>query len=274
MEISPNWKRLSSQLGLKEKVPKRKERESKTAQQHEASRVQEQQSVQDATPPEPKDLTSFLDKMFTNKQREKSAKPGKYIAIHCSYVGIASKGIVDALGRISLVNYHGKTVLDTYVKPGEKITDYRTNTSGIGEAEMKDAKKFTEVQEQVSQLIANKVIIGYDMKKILQVLLLNHPKKLQRNISTFPTFSGEAPIPLKRLAVIHLSIPSSMLNKTLACPNYAQICMLLYHKFRLEWEATYKKEVRTPVIVRPDESSLFSSDSSDSELLPFSGGQE
>lgn len=56
---------------------------------------------------------------------------GKYVAIDCEMVGVGPDGETSALARVSIVNFHGAVVLDTYVKPMEKVTDYRTFVSGI-----------------------------------------------------------------------------------------------------------------------------------------------
>ena len=57
----------------------------------------------------------------------------KCIAIDCEMVGVGPKGKESALARVSIVDYHGKTFLDKYVKPNKEVTDYRTPCSGIKE---------------------------------------------------------------------------------------------------------------------------------------------
>lgn len=46
-------------------------------------------------------------------------------------VGVGPKGEDSILARVSIVNQFGKCVYDKYVKPTEKVTDYRTAVSGI-----------------------------------------------------------------------------------------------------------------------------------------------
>lgn len=65
---------------------------------------------------------------------------GKFVAIDCEMVGVGEGGIASALARVSLVNYHGAVLLDTYVKPMERVTDYRTFVSGIEPKHLKDGK--------------------------------------------------------------------------------------------------------------------------------------
>lgn len=49
----------------------------------------------------------------------------------CEMVGVGPKGEDSILARVSIVNQFGKCVYDKYVKPTEKVTDYRTAVSGI-----------------------------------------------------------------------------------------------------------------------------------------------
>ena len=49
----------------------------------------------------------------------------------CEMVGVGIDGSDSILARVSIVNVHGKCVYDKYVRPTEKVTDYRTEVSGI-----------------------------------------------------------------------------------------------------------------------------------------------
>ncbi len=60
-----------------------------------------------------------------------SEKTGKYLAIDCEMVGVGDGGYRSILARVSIVNYHGHVIMDKYVLPTEKVTDYRTAVSGI-----------------------------------------------------------------------------------------------------------------------------------------------
>ena len=56
---------------------------------------------------------------------------GRYVAIDCEMVGIGPNGVQSALARVTIVNYYGVIILDKYVRPMERITDFRTEVSGI-----------------------------------------------------------------------------------------------------------------------------------------------
>lgn len=53
------------------------------------------------------------------------------VAMDCEMVGVGPKGEDSIVARVSIVNQFGKCVYDKYVKPTEKVTDYRTAVSGI-----------------------------------------------------------------------------------------------------------------------------------------------
>lgn len=53
------------------------------------------------------------------------------MAMDCEMVGVGPDGKESALARASLVNYNGAVLLDVFVKPKERVTDYRTFVSGI-----------------------------------------------------------------------------------------------------------------------------------------------
>lgn len=46
-------------------------------------------------------------------------------------VGVGPDGEESALARVSLVNYNGAVLMDDFVKPQERVTDFRTAVSGI-----------------------------------------------------------------------------------------------------------------------------------------------
>lgn len=46
-------------------------------------------------------------------------------------VGVGKDGVESVLARVSLVNQHGHCVYDKFVRPREKVTDFRTHVSGV-----------------------------------------------------------------------------------------------------------------------------------------------
>lgn len=58
------------------------------------------------------------------------------MAIDCEMVGVGPDGTESALARVSIVNYHGAVLMDKFVKPQEKVTDFRTEVSGVTPAHL------------------------------------------------------------------------------------------------------------------------------------------
>ena len=48
------------------------------------------------------------------------------IGIDCEMVGVGRRGEDSILARISLVNHFGNCIYDKFVKPTEKVVDFRT----------------------------------------------------------------------------------------------------------------------------------------------------
>ncbi|KAL7574398.1 hypothetical protein ACA910_008494 [Epithemia clementina (nom. ined.)] len=99
--------------------------------------------------------------------------PQQYLAMDCEMVGVGEHGARSALARVVLIDWHGKVVLDQYVRPREPVTDYRTFVSGITEADL--------TGEQVVDLDTCRT-------KVLQLLQYNqnqnetdHDNKNQKN---------------------------------------------------------------------------------------------
>ena len=129
---------------------------------------------------------------------------GKYLAIDCEMVGVGpAPDNESALARVSIVNYHGQQIYDSFVQPKEAVTDYRTPVSGITPELLQIARTFEVVQKDVANLLNDKILIGHAVHHDLDALLLGHPKRDIRDTSKHPAFrqisNGRTP-GLKRLA--------------------------------------------------------------------------
>lgn len=91
------------------------------------------------------------------------------IAIDCEMVGCGPQGRESALARVSIVNYHGHIVLDTFVLPRETVTDYRTWISGIRRQDLQGAPHFIDIQKQVAKLVEGRTVIGHALENDMKV---------------------------------------------------------------------------------------------------------
>lgn len=168
-----------------------------------------------------------------------SAQAGKYVAIDCEMVGVGPDGSESALARVSLVNYHGKVLIDRYVRPVERITDYRTAVSGIEPHHLKGegVLSLAEAQATVWELIQGKILVGHSLKNDFRALLIEHPRKQTRDTSKYRPFRriarGKSP-GLKRLAkeVLGIDIQQGSHDSV----DDARVAMLLYRAHKADWE--------------------------------------
>ncbi|KAE9371220.1 RNA exonuclease 4 [Stipitochalara longipes BDJ] len=128
---------------------------------------------------------------------------GKYIGIDCEMVGVGGEEDRSVLARVSIVNFHGTQVYDSFVKPKEFVTDWRTHVSGVSPKNMATARTFEQVQEDVAAIMNERVIVGHAIKNDLEAMMLGHPKRDIRDTSRFSGFrkysAGRTPS-LKKLA--------------------------------------------------------------------------
>lgn len=159
---------------------------------------------------------------------------GKYVGIDCEMVGVGDGGYESALARVSLVDFHGKQVYDSFVKPRERVTDWRTHVSGVSPKNMAFARSFEEVQGTVAKLLKDRVVVGHDVKHDLEALMLEHPRRDIRDTAKFPGFKkyGHGPKPsLKVLAHEILGVEDFQTGQHSSIED-ARVAMLLFRKHK------------------------------------------
>lgn len=139
-----------------------------------------------------------------NEGLSSAAEAGKFIAIDCEMVGVGpNPDRESALARISIVDYNGHQLYDSYVLPKEPVTDYRTHVSGITARLLRSARTLQVVQADVAKLLDGRILVGHAIKNDLNALLLGHPSRDIRDTSKYPPYralsKGRSPA-LKRLA--------------------------------------------------------------------------
>jgi len=80
-------------------------------------------------------------------------------------------GIASSLARVSMVNFHGHILLDSFVRQKERVTDYRTWVSGVRAEDLRDAPTFEEVVQMVSDLAKGRILVGHAIWNDLQVII-------------------------------------------------------------------------------------------------------
>ena len=176
-------------------------------------------------------LASAKDKI--NHGLSEGMEVGKYIGIDCEMVGVGPGGHDSVLARVSVVDFHGKQVYDSYVKPTERVTDWRTKYSGISPKQMRFAREFKEVQQTISDLLEGRILVGHDLKHDLQCLMLSHPFRDIRDTAKYTNFKkyGHGPKPALRILaqeILGVEIQSGAHSSL----EDARVAMLLFRKHK------------------------------------------
>ena len=163
----------------------------------------------------------------------------KAIGIDCEMVGVGPKK-QSALARISMVNQFGHTIYDKFVKPDEKITDYRTFVSGIRPGDLKDGLHIDIARGEVEQIVRGRVLVGHAIKNDLVALGIRHPGASVRDTSIYfkPMFNGKVPS-LKRLSETLLNV--KVQTGEHSSVEDAKATMRLYTLYKKDWEASLSK---------------------------------
>jgi len=167
----------------------------------------------------------------------------RIIGMDCEMVGIGRGGEDSILARVSIVNHFGHTVYDTFVKPTERVTDYRTHVSGVRPQDLVDVPEFSLVQTKVSEIIKERILVGHAIHHDMKVLFLDHPRKLIRDTSKYKpfraNFGGKTP-GLKHLSDRYLGV--KVQTGEHSSVQDAQAAVRLYTLVRNDWEKEIKEK--------------------------------
>jgi len=204
------------------------------------------------TIPKTKQPSWKLNTQQKPKKREESAesvlKPlseetrvTKYLGLDCEMVGV--EGGQSILARVVIVNSFGNLIYDKFVKPKEKVFDYRTWVSGIRSGDLKDAYPFEQAQKEVADLIKDRIVVGHALEHDFRALLLSHPFSLTRDTAKYRPFqrSKGKPRKLKFLTKKYLGI--TIQSGEHKPDEDARAALALYKHFKKEWEGTITKKI-------------------------------
>ena len=171
--------------------------------------------------------------------------------------GVGADGKRSILARVSIVNEDGNVIMDKFVAPTERVTDYRTAVSGVRPRDLtaaNGAQSFTKIQEQMSHLLRGRVLVGHSLKNDLRVLMLDHPKRDTRDTSLYhpltrPLRPEERCVPgaprgrgcraLRDLARQHLGL--DIQRGEHSSVDDARATLALYKKFAKKWESGLRR---------------------------------
>ncbi|KAL7566967.1 hypothetical protein ACA910_019897 [Epithemia clementina (nom. ined.)] len=168
----------------------------------------------------------------------------RYRAVDCEMVGIGSKGKISVLARVSVTNWSGSVLLDTFVKVPSKVTDFRTQWSGVSARHLKSetAMDPEQCRSKVAALLKGKILVGHALKNDLDALMLTHPKEDIRDTARYRPFQREVgkkwrPRKLRDLVKEHCDITIQRDGESHDSTDDARAAMELYKVARNAWEA-------------------------------------
>ncbi|NWR45441.1 REXO4 exonuclease, partial [Regulus satrapa] len=165
------------------------------------------------------------------------------VAMDCEMVGVGPKGEDSILARVSIVNQFGKCVYDKYVKPREKVTDYRTAVSGIRPQNINTGEDFKTVQKEVAEILKGRILVGHALRNDLQVLLLDHPQKKIRDTQRYKPFKERVKSSRPSLKLLCERLLNVQVQTAEHCSiQDAQAAMRLYTLEKKKWEAALKNK--------------------------------
>ena len=199
-------------------------------------------------------LNHAVSKSITNAT---SVEIGRYIAVDCEMVGVGPEPDREsALARVSVVNYDGDQVYDAYVKPLEKVTDWRTSISGILPRHMARARTLEEAQADLSAILRDRILIGHSIRNDLDAMLMGHPKRDIRDTAKHPPYRKIAGGSSPRLKIL----ASELLGFDIQTGEHSSVedaraCMLLFRRDRAAFEKEHTKRYPPPRTQTPADES-------------------
>lgn len=116
------------------------------------------------------------------------------VALDCEMVGVEINQ--DALARVSIVNYNGHVLMDKYVRPIKRVTDFRTWVSGVQPYHLKEengAITFEQAKEESHRILKDKIIVGHSLNhdfRVLDYTMADEEQKL-RDLTRFSKYKNQ-----------------------------------------------------------------------------------
>lgn len=129
----------------------------------------------------------------------------RIVSLDCEMV--EGVGGINILARVSIVDYYGTVILNSFVSSSNEIVNFRTEWSGVRPHNLIGAPSFSTIQRKVREIISNKIVVGHSLHVDFKVLELEHPIQYRRDIAKsrfliqkYGNSMGQ-PVSLKRLTL-------------------------------------------------------------------------
>ncbi|KAG9470895.1 hypothetical protein GDO78_016384 [Eleutherodactylus coqui] len=187
----------------------------------------------------PEDKVDAVDRVLVKDRAFEGLT--RTVAMDCEMVGVGTDGEESILARVSIVNQFGKCVYDKFVKPTERVTDYRTAVSGIRPQDIKNGEDFKVVQKEVAEILNGRILVGHAVHNDLKIFFLDHPKKATRDTQKYKPFKqrvkcGRPSLKLLCEKILNVKVQTGEHSSV----QDAQAAMRLYTMEKKNWEAAIK----------------------------------
>lgn len=155
-------------------------------------------------------------------------------------VGVGPSGHLSVLARVSIVDWHGAVVMDTFVKVQERVVDYRTHVSGIRPEDLTGEKalEFGIVRALVQNVLEGRLLVGHGLANDLKVFNLKHPWYMIRDSADYQPLLrfNLQPRRLKELAKVELGLLIQRDGKEHDSIEDARAAMEIYKRHQAGWD--------------------------------------
>lgn len=266
--VSSNWQRLKAQIApppiptgapavrtpwwVKKDAAKKDAKESAMREAEKAALVAQKAAARPAEAPKGGPAKRIRDVMDLSVAETGTTD---IVALDCEMVGVGIDGQESVLAHVCIINEHGAVIYNERVQAVERVVDYRTQYSGIRPRDLKEhagALPFAEVQQQVADIIQDRILVGHALANDLKALMLTHPRHLLRDTARYRPLQRA---PKKPHALRYLA--KTILGVTIQDDEHdpaedARAALLLYKHLRKDWEQWIKRKglKRKPITTR------------------------
>lgn len=162
----------------------------------------------------------------------------RIVALDCEMVGVGEKK-VSALARCTIVGYNGEVVYDSYINPGQRVTDYRTHWSGIRSWHLKSAVPLEIACNDIKKILNSKIVVGHDLSNDFHVLGFSHPPNDRRDTAKYMNLRRLAGLTCQpSLRVLAHRLLGRRIQRGSHCSlEDARATMDIYKLMEQEWES-------------------------------------
>ncbi|KAJ4973280.1 hypothetical protein NE237_006454 [Protea cynaroides] len=122
------------------------------------------------------------------------------VALACKMVSGGSDGSFDLCARVCLVDEDENIIFQSYVRPQNRVTNYRYETTGIRPENLRDGMPIKKVQSKILDFLCNgepqwtiqsrrgraKILVGHRLDHDLERLGMEYPAHMIRDTAKYP----------------------------------------------------------------------------------------